>query len=39
VVGSAIVRTVEKYADDSTLESKLEALAREIRSGLERARN
>jgi tryptophan synthase alpha chain len=38
VVGSAIVRTVEKYADDPALESKLEELARELRSGLERAR-
>lgn len=38
VVGSAIVRTIEKYGDDPALESKLEALARELRSGLERAR-
>ena len=38
VVGSAIVRTIEKYGGDPALESKLEALARELRSGLERAR-
>jgi len=36
VVGSAIVRTIEKYGDDPALESKLEALARELRRGLER---
>ncbi|MEO8130284.1 MAG: tryptophan synthase subunit alpha [Bryobacteraceae bacterium] len=38
VVGSAIVRIIEKYGDDSVLESKLEALARDLRSGVERAR-
>jgi len=38
VVGSAIVRTIENYGGDPALESKLEALARELRSGLERAR-
>ncbi len=38
VVGSAIVRTIEKYGGDPALEAKLEALARELRSGLERAR-
>ena len=38
VVGSAIVRTIEQYGDDAALEFKLEALARELRSGLERAR-
>jgi tryptophan synthase alpha chain len=38
VVGSAIVRTVEKYADDPALEPKLEALASELKSGLKRAR-
>ncbi len=38
VVGSAIVRMIEKYGDDPALEAKLEALARELRSGLERAR-
>jgi tryptophan synthase alpha chain len=38
VVGSAIVRTVEKYANDPALESKLEALASELKSGLKRAR-
>jgi tryptophan synthase alpha chain len=34
VVGSAIVRAVEKYGASSELESKLEALARELKSGL-----
>ncbi|HUJ51514.1 MAG TPA: tryptophan synthase subunit alpha [Bryobacteraceae bacterium] len=33
-VGSAIVRTVEQYAASPELESKLEALARELASGL-----
>ncbi len=39
VVGSAIVRTVEKYGNDPALESKLEALACELKSGLKRARH
>ncbi len=33
-VGSAIVRTVEQYAASAELESRLEALARELSSGL-----
>ena len=33
-VGSAIVRTVEQYATSPELESRLEALARELASGL-----
>jgi tryptophan synthase alpha chain len=34
VVGSAIVRVVEKYGASSELESRLEALARDLKSGL-----
>ena len=34
VVGSAIVRTIEKNLESPDLEQKLEALARELRSGL-----
>jgi tryptophan synthase alpha chain len=34
VVGSAVVRTVEQYAASVDLESRLEALARELASGL-----
>lgn len=34
VVGSALVRTVERHADGPDLESKVEALARELSSGL-----
>jgi len=33
-VGSAVVRTVEQYAGSAELESRLEALARELASGL-----
>jgi len=33
-VGSAVVRTVEQYAESAELESRLEALARELASGL-----
>ena len=38
VVGSAIVRTVEKYGSGDELESKLEDLMRDLRGGLEKAR-
>ena len=34
VVGSAFVRTIEQYAASAELESRLEALARELSSGL-----
>jgi len=34
VVGSAFVRTIEQYASSPELESRLEALARELSSGL-----
>jgi tryptophan synthase alpha chain len=34
VVGTAVVRVVEENAQSADLENKLEALARELRSGL-----
>jgi tryptophan synthase alpha chain len=34
IVGSAIVRVVEKYGASPELESRLEALARDLKSGL-----
>jgi tryptophan synthase alpha chain len=36
VVGSAIVRTIEKYGSDPDLESRLEAFTRDLASGLVR---
>jgi len=38
VVGSAIVRLIERHAGDTALESRLESLTRELKSGFEQAR-
>jgi len=38
VVGSAFVRTIQEHAASSTLEQKVESLARELKAPLERAR-
>jgi len=36
VVGSAIVRLIEEYGKSAELETKLEALARELKQGMRR---
>jgi tryptophan synthase alpha subunit len=38
VVGSAIVRTIEKHGADHELESKLESFTRDLAAGLVRRR-